>query len=159
VFLFISDGQTGSGKSRTMFATDGIISSALTDIIEHREALMKEGLNVEVGFSFVENYLGKFRDLLTPDRKELSSLKDPFLLDNVVGIPVKDVESIMRHITRANRSTASTNMNSQSSRSHAICTLTVRVIYEDRSVVSKLHLVDLAGSERAKKTGATGKLC
>lgn len=59
------------------------------------------------------------------------------------------------------RTTASTNMNDTSSRSHAIFTITfVQAGYHDgmpSETVSKIHLVDLAGSERATATGATGQ--
>lgn len=56
------------------------------------------------------------------------------------------------------RTTASTNMNDTSSRSHAIFTITfVKASYLNVSeTTSKIHLVDLAGSERANSTGATG---
>lgn len=72
------------------------------------------------------------------------------------------------------RSTASTLMNTCSSRSHAIFTVTIEQhiiddLYEGDSgtskkptdaaeefMVAKFHFVDLAGSERAKRTGATG---
>ena len=60
------------------------------------------------------------------------------------------------------RTTASTNMNDTSSRSHAIFTITfVNAGVNDdglpHETVSKIHLVDLAGSERADATGATGQ--
>lgn len=79
------------------------------------------------------------------------------------------------------RATASTNMNSRSSRSHAIFTITLeqrkQVVLtddcgknsddEDETVneeevvedflTAKMHLVDLAGSERAKRTKAEGQ--
>ena len=84
------------------------------------------------------------------------------------------------------RTTASTNMNLQSSRSHAIFTIHVkqqRVIYNHQSnsmvvepydncgsggsgngengdfetLTGKFHFVDLAGSERLKRTGAIGE--
>lgn len=67
------------------------------------------------------------------------------------------------------RTTASTQMNTQSSRSHAIFTLHIKqqrlVPPEDENVISnefetlsaKFHFVDLAGSERLKRTGATGE--
>jgi hypothetical protein len=76
------------------------------------------------------------------------------------------------------RSTSSTLMNSVSSRSHAIFTISIEQhIIEDlylpeseegkeasgeepttreEFMVAKFHFVDLAGSERLKKTGATG---
>uniref|UniRef100_UPI001659D3E3 chromosome-associated kinesin KIF4A-like n=1 Tax=Halichoerus grypus TaxID=9711 RepID=UPI001659D3E3 len=57
------------------------------------------------------------------------------------------------------RTVASTAMNSQSSRSHAIFTISIeqrRKSDKNSSFRSKLHLVDLAGSERQKKTKAEG---
>ncbi|KDR16661.1 Kinesin-like protein KIF21B [Zootermopsis nevadensis] len=75
------------------------------------------------------------------------------------------------------RTTASTQMNSQSSRSHAIFTLHIKqqrmvkvenvdnwecVVATDPSsefetLTAKFHFVDLAGSEPLKRTGATGE--
>ncbi|XP_017722526.1 PREDICTED: chromosome-associated kinesin KIF4A, partial [Rhinopithecus bieti] len=57
------------------------------------------------------------------------------------------------------RTVASTAMNSQSSRSHAIFTISIeqrKKNDKNSSFRSKLHLVDLAGSERQKKTKAEG---
>lgn len=66
------------------------------------------------------------------------------------------------------RTTASTQMNAQSSRSHAIFTILIKrqrrltgeqtVIDDDvETLTAKFHFVDLAGSERLKRTGATGE--
>jgi len=60
----------------------------------------------------------------------------------------------------ARRTTTATAMNAESSRSHLICTLVVRLKNRRTSVesVGKLTLVDLAGSERVDKSGAEGEV-
>ncbi|XP_044141592.1 kinesin-like protein KIF21B [Bufo gargarizans] len=67
------------------------------------------------------------------------------------------------------RTTASTQMNSQSSRSHAIFSVHLHQTrvsdsypadtssLECETLTAKFHFVDLAGSERLKRTGATGE--
>lgn len=67
------------------------------------------------------------------------------------------------------RTTASTQMNQMSSRSHALFTILIRrqrmLSAEEcgmpegdlETLTSKFHFVDLAGSERLKRTGATGE--
>lgn len=64
----------------------------------------------------------------------------------------------MLSMGRNNRATAATAMNTRSSRSHALVTLTLRAAYPPRgpSPAGMLHLVDLAGSERAWKAGVAG---
>ncbi|KAI3929248.1 hypothetical protein MKX01_006484 [Papaver californicum] len=63
------------------------------------------------------------------------------------------------------RATGSTNMNSQSIRSHAIFTISMEQSRitgvtkddaRDNILCTKLHMVDLAGSERAKRTETVG---
>jgi hypothetical protein len=56
------------------------------------------------------------------------------------------------------RATASTQMNAESSRSHLVCSLIVRLTNRrtGKESVGKLTLVDLAGSERVDKSGAQG---
>jgi hypothetical protein len=58
-----------------------------------------------------------------------------------------------------NRVTAATELNAESSRSHLICTLTLRLTHRRSHVVTvgRLTLVDLAGSERLDKTNAVGQ--
>merc|ERR1719230_979146 len=61
-----------------------------------------------------------------------------------------------------NRSVASTLMNSESSRSHSIFTITIETAEtgpdgQPHIRVGKMNLVDLAGSERQSKPGATGE--
>ena len=76
---------------------------------------------------------------------------------------VMDYNDILALMETGNniRTTASTNMNDTSSRSHAI--FTIKFVNAGfcqgipHETVSKIHLVDLAGSERADATGATGQ--
>jgi hypothetical protein len=67
---------------------------------------------------------------------------------------------VMRIFARgsAQRATASTQMNAESSRSHLICSLVVKLANRRTGVesIGKLTLVDLAGSERVDKSGAMG---
>ncbi|KNH07404.1 hypothetical protein XU18_1936 [Perkinsela sp. CCAP 1560/4] len=65
----------------------------------------------------------------------------------------------------ATRTVGGTRMNEESSRSHAVITVTLeqrRIMSTDlnsdipETIISKFRIVDLAGSERQKKTGATG---
>lgn len=79
--------------------------------------------------------------------------------------------NILKHGAKI-RSTGATNMNLQSSRSHAIFTLNIKQKYliknstttntsneepnDYQTLTAKFHFVDLAGSERLKRTGATG---
>ena len=58
------------------------------------------------------------------------------------------------------RATASTQMNAESSRSHLICCLVVKLTNRrtNTTTFGKLTLVDLAGSERVDKSGAVGEM-
>ena len=58
------------------------------------------------------------------------------------------------------RATASTQMNAESSRSHLICSLVVKLTNRrtGNTAFGKLTLVDLAGSERVDKSGAQGEM-
>jgi kinesin family protein 3/17 len=55
------------------------------------------------------------------------------------------------------RTRGETHMNAASSRSHAVLTLHLDVVWSGLPRTSKLHLIDLAGSERADATGARGE--
>ena len=74
---------------------------------------------------------------------------------------LQEIEMLMNEGNKY-RTVAATNMNNQSSRSHAVFTLNITFSLTDPGsgvrgeTVSKLSLVDLAGSERANKTGAVG---
>ena len=123
-----------------------------------------EDIVFNVTVSMVEIYNKRIKDLLDPTKDNLriheKAGKGVYLQDVTENyIDSEDqVYQIMRH-GNDNRAVASTNMNSESSRSHSIFILTVtQNNTADLSCkIGKLYLVDLAGSERISKTGAEGQ--
>ncbi|CAL4119854.1 unnamed protein product [Meganyctiphanes norvegica] len=130
--------------------------------------LVKEDYNhneVQVSTYIVELYNDKLIDLLKPN-----GTNENYRLDikynkkgavHVAGAIEKIVNSAeeLSKVFRegiANRSTAATLMNKNSSRSHLIITICLKVTHRQTGNVlsGKLTLLDLAGSERQSKTGA-----
>ncbi|XP_030281096.1 kinesin-like protein KIF21A isoform X2 [Sparus aurata] len=198
-------GQTGSGKTYTMgtgFDVNisdeelGIIPRAVHHLFkgieERREAAQEQGRPVpefKINAQFLELYNEEVLDLFdsTRDMKQKSHIKiheDASGGIYTVGVTTRTVSSETEMIQclklgALSRTTASTQMNVQSSRSHAIFTIhlcQVRVCASDNqetetdnrvsngnsemdeyeTLTAKFHFVDLAGSERLKRTGATG---
>ncbi|XP_061678352.1 kinesin-like protein KIF21B isoform X4 [Syngnathoides biaculeatus] len=201
-------GQTGSGKTYTMgtgfdvnIADDelGIIPRAVHHLFRgierRREAAQEQGRpapEFKINAQFLELYNEEVLDLFDSvrDGKQKSHIKiheDANGGIYTVGVTTRTVSSeaeMMQclKLGALSRTTASTQMNVQSSRSHAIFTIhlcQVRVCassdnHEDtdegdnrvsngngdmdeyETLSAKFHFVDLAGSERLKRTGATG---
>uniref|UniRef100_A0A1A9ZHG6 Kinesin motor domain-containing protein n=1 Tax=Glossina pallidipes TaxID=7398 RepID=A0A1A9ZHG6_GLOPL len=166
-------GQTGSGKTHTMGTIfdgclnehTGVIPRAVYDIFE-RTRKMKDDFDFVVKCSFVELYQEQLFDLLSNKSREDSvvEIREDRSGIVMVGLTEKIVFSAKETTDclisgSSGRAVASTAMNQQSSRSHAIFTITLEATKKDESravTTSKFHLVDLAGSERSKKTQATG---
>jgi len=122
----------------------------------------------KVEVSFMEIYNEKVRDLLVANKTSLKvrehSILGPYV-DGLSLLAVKSAEDVATLMAEGNKSRtiAATNMNSESSRSHAVFTIVLTQTMTDAGSgvtgekVSKLSLVDLAGSERATKTGAVGE--
>ncbi|KAK6191402.1 hypothetical protein SNE40_003100 [Patella caerulea] len=199
-------GQTGSGKTYTMGtgfdvtadpAVIGIIPRAVDHLFKGIEKCRKEAVernepppDFKVNAQFMELYNEEVLDLLDTTRDpESRGRKSNIKIHEdangsiyVVGVTTRPVTSLQDTIQclkigALSRATASTNMNSQSSRSHAIFTLHIKQhrivkdelvlddgkdtdstqsVNEFETLTAKFHFVDLAGSERLKRTGATG---
>ncbi|KAJ0238138.1 Kinesin-like protein KIN-4C [Hirschfeldia incana] len=189
-------GQTGSGKTYTMGTNyggdeenSGIIPRVMEDIFSKAEAT-KDSTELLIRVSFIEIFKEDVFDLLDSNSPPLlrndggvhakntalsrapiqirETASGGITLAGVTEAEVKTKEEMGSYLAKGSlcRATACTNMNSQSSRSHAIFTITIaqkkissslgaEVGGED-ILCAKLHLVDLAGSERAKRTGADG---
>ncbi|KAL7127691.1 hypothetical protein ABFS83_14G268900 [Erythranthe nasuta] len=171
-------GQTGSGKTYTMGTNyngeeqrNGVIPRVM-DTIFSKVDTMKDAGECLIRVSFIEIFKEEVFDLLDP--KTTGPARVPIQIRERVGggitlagvteAEVRAKEEMASYLLQGSltRATGSTNMNSQSSRSHAIFTISMeqRKItgdgIGDDVLTAKLHLVDLAGSERAKRTGADG---
>ena len=175
----IASGATGCGKTHSIMGNVGApgvlprcISYAFQKIREKSNAEGSSEATTEMSLSYVELYRGKFRDLLEPlsqgpgarysriDIRE-SRQRGVFLSGSkTLRTPIANVESALRLIKRGNRlrSTSSTDVNEQSSRSHCIATIHVvkRFASSKKERHSKMHIIDLAGNERVDTSGVSG---
>ncbi|KAG7209375.1 hypothetical protein KM043_015475 [Ampulex compressa] len=164
-------GQTGSGKTHSM-GTDyngvenmGVIPRAVYDIFEMMNT--KKDWSFKVAVSFMELYQEQLYDLLSDKQRNQSivDIREDGKGIKIVGVTEKEVtnaEETLQCLTQGSmgRATGATAMNAQSSRSHAIFTLSISQQKKhdpNTATTAKFHLVDLAGSERSKKTQATGE--
>ena len=131
---------------------------------KRRDYLLKVGM--------FEIYNEELRDLLANPHHRLAAgerlqiKEDPIMGVRVMGMHeeiVHDAGRIQGLIARGakSRTTASTKMNVNSSRSHTIFRMVIQSKAkgktDSRSVkVSVLNFVDLAGSERLRKSGSVG---
>ncbi|XP_011503890.1 PREDICTED: kinesin-II 85 kDa subunit isoform X2 [Ceratosolen solmsi marchali] len=165
-------GQTGTGKTFTMTGTKtspqlrGVIPNSFAHIFGYI-AKADENQKFLVRATYLELYNEEIRDLLGKDQNHKLEVKERpdigVYVKDLSGYVVNNADDLDRIMTigNKNRVTGATAMNTCSSRSHAIFTITVESsqIGEDGQQhvkVGKLHLVDLAGSERQNKSQATG---
>ena len=164
-------GQTGSGKTHSMMGSaddPDLVPRVCKAIFERIDAMAEaEGTSVQVHASYLQIYREVLQDLLSKSDDDLKIRRDPRMGTYVQGLSEHELTSAARLqalIDQGNkkRAVASTLMNSESSRSHAV--VIIRVVQDTkgsvgvakRQTTSKINLVDLAGSERAAKTGASG---
>lgn len=147
----------------------GVIPNSFSHIFEYIQAT-KDATFI-ISCSYLEIYNEEILDLLSPLGKANAAKceirDDPskgVYVQNLTKIIVDTEQQLMGELERGLtfRTVAATEMNSESSRSHSIFTVSIEIMTKDDSgnehvKAGKLNLVDLAGSERQKKTGATGK--
>jgi hypothetical protein len=190
-------GQTGTGKTYTMMGNEkveseqtderGIIPRSLDQIFSTmRESA--EDYVYEVSMSYVQLYCELLQDLLEPDFSKTLSIREStadgtsgstdsgVFIQGLSSFKVNSKEECLNllRVGHESRAVAETNMNAQSSRSHAAVVLNVErrprmklctdaadqlLSPKDKSAPkktsAKLFIVDLAGSERVRTSGAT----
>uniref|UniRef100_A0A8U8C3L9 Uncharacterized protein n=1 Tax=Geospiza parvula TaxID=87175 RepID=A0A8U8C3L9_GEOPR len=171
-------GQTGSGKTFTMMGPSdsdnfthslrGVIPRSfeyLFFLIEREKEKAGTGKSFLCKCSFIEIYNEQIFDLLDSASAGLflrEHIKKGVFVDGAVEQVVSSAAEAYQVLTTGwrNRRVASTSMNRESSRSHAVFTITVESMEKNNEVVnirsSLLNLVDLAGSERQKDTHTEG---
>lgn len=149
-------GQTGSGKTYTMEGDTssseryGIIPRSVDEIFKYYEQELKNmGWEIKFFLSVCEIYNKKTRDLI--GEKNVDKIEE---LKEMEIHNINEWNSNFAQIAQR-RKVAETKMNMESSRSHLIFKIKIRLhningIEDDR--FGSLNLIDLAGSERVDKS-------
>ena len=174
-------GPTGSGKTFTMqgeAATShtnastkssssnlGIVQLAAAEVLQYLQ--QQDGVkHCHLEVQFFEIYNEKVRDLLSTNKNNKQEVRVTAGSSTKTGEPVVSVKSRSVRVStlaqvesllqqgNQNRACAATNINAQSSRSHAIFRMTLTSSSAPGAV---LNLVDLAGSENSTKAGMRRK--
>lgn len=168
-----------NNNAHALNESQGIVPRAVEQVFSELEARVQQAKNnnqqapdFKVTAQFLELYNEELIDLLDETHQVGSNSKHIKIHQEngtvqVMGATNKLVESVSEALGCLEsgalaRTTASTQMNSQSSRSHAIFSLTIQQstqasgTQDVETLSAKFHFVDLAGSERLKRTGATG---
>eukprot|EP00042_Codosiga_hollandica_P058039 m.870658 g.870658 ORF g.870658 m.870658 type:complete len:817 (-) comp59755_c0_seq14:123-2573(-) len=157
-------GQTGAGKSFTMMGTadqkvPGLYLLAAEDMFAQLD--LQTQVNRQVLVSFFEIYCGDLFDLLNARAKlhAREDAKQRVRIRGLTEVVVAQNDALMEIISQGNatRSTGATGANADSSRSHAILQIRIRVtkatyLDEDDGEIGRISFIDLAGSERASDT-------
>lgn len=166
-------GQTGTGKTYTMEGrpdSPGVVPHTFKELF--RQAALDSSLTFTFTISMLEVYKGSLRDLLVrrPTRPTETSAKCLSIqMDAPSGVEIENLHEVvvmdfkqafqLYRLGRRARSTAWTNVNEASSRSHSLIRIVIRGSRADDAytITSKLWMVDLGGSERILKTRASGQ--
>ncbi|KAL5466847.1 hypothetical protein EMCRGX_G030998 [Ephydatia muelleri] len=174
-------GQTGSGKTFTMIGPNdesdvfthdlrGIIPRSfeyLFNLITREQLKCGELVEFLCKCSFLEIYNEQVFDLLDPASVGLhlrENMKRGVYVDGLTEQSISSAKDAYQALSVGwlNRRVASTSMNRESSRSHAVFTITLESKKKDKKdgvpmfKTALLNLVDLAGSERQRDTQAAG---
>lgn len=160
VFVY---GATGAGKTFTMLGSEdcpGLTFLTMRDLFEKIEG-KQETNKFDVGVSYLEVYNELVMNLLTKTGPlKLREDAKGVVVSGLTLTPIFSAEELLRMLAlgNSNRTQHPTDANAESSRSHAIFQVHIRITNRmtgtKRSV--KLSMIDLAGSERAASTQGNG---
>jgi len=162
-------GQSGSGKTYTMYGNDlfdenlkGIIPRIVEEIFNRVEK-SDNNIDFQIKLSVMEIYKEVIFDLFTQENnlKIIENKEKGIYIENLSEVYLSSIEEFFNYVelSQKNRKVSETRLNHNSSRSHCIMILEVIQNYKKEKIIKKgiLNLVDLAGSEKVSKTGAVGE--
>jgi len=163
-------GQTGAGKTWTLYGIPEQpgVSPRTCDEVMDIVTRDSDKYDFVLNASMVELYNSNVRDLLsrekTPPKLDIHNEKTAEGTLRVVlachQVPINSAEDLEKAVSRGfgQRKTASTGMNADSSRSHLMFMIWVKVKEKatGKERIGKITIVDLAGSERLAKSQVTG---
>ncbi|KAI8883549.1 hypothetical protein K501DRAFT_314140 [Backusella circina FSU 941] len=164
-------------------ANEGIVPRFIHSLFENLNSKKASHYSFQISVSFLELHNEDLIDLLSPVKglNNLTIREDSHgnicwsgVREEFVRTPKELIDLLQKG--SVGRTTASTDMNNTSSRSHAIFSVVLKQYISldsesvnhnivdfsqqqtqnTRKLVSKFHFVDLAGSERLKRTNAVG---
>ncbi|CAD7082178.1 unnamed protein product [Hermetia illucens] len=160
VFVY---GATGAGKTFTMLGSDyspGLTFLTMRELFNQINALRDER-KFDIGISYLEVYNEQVMNLLTKTGPlKLCEDSHGVVVSGLVLKPIFNAEELINLLTlgNKNRTQHPTDANAESSRSHAVFQVHIRMTEkktgQKRTV--KLSMIDLAGSERAASTKGIG---
>jgi hypothetical protein len=175
--LLFSYGPTNSGKTFTIEGSDdnpGILPRVLDEVFTRSKDIEQKtaGTSIFIWATYLEVYNENVYDLLGANADNRIPMKIKEENGNIVvkGLreiqirSLKEAQKILQY-GQANRQTAETNVNLDSSRSHSI--FNIRLVVQMKRHVAdggvettelspKFSIVDLAGSERSSRSQTTG---
>ena len=157
-----ADGQSGSGKSWTMFkGEDAIALSIAASVTTWKTVGAALGWTRQVKYSAIESYRDRLNDLLVEEKGE-AIVDIPKAKTGRYDRSAATLEELLDLFQRAytNREVGKTHENRESSRGHFFSSLVLAQSNPDGPPVrSRITLIDLAGGERipteTKKTSPT----
>ncbi|XP_065361380.1 kinesin-like protein KIF18A [Calliphora vicina] len=160
VFVY---GATGAGKTFTMLGSEscpGLTFLTMRDLFDKIEA-QSDVRKFDVGVSYLEVYNEQVMNLLTKSGPlKLREDSNGVVVSGLVLKPIYSAEEMLELLALGNshRTQHPTDANAESSRSHAVFQVHIRMT--DRKTgtkrMVKLSMIDLAGSERAASTKGIG---
>lgn len=157
-------GATGAGKTHTMLGSEenpGITYLTMKELFEQID-MHSEERKFDIGISYLEVYNEQVMNLLTKTGPlRLREDSSGVMISGLQLKPIYNAEELLSLLALGNRNRTQhpTDANAESSRSHAIFQVHIRMTNkatgQKRTV--KLSMIDLAGSERGSSTKCVGQ--